>query len=434
MPAEPVLKAIDDSADEMVEFAAELIRVPTVNPPGEEYRRCADLIGRRMTALGFQVERFVPTDRPEHTADHPRVNVIGTLSDGVRRPCVHFNGHFDVVPPGVGWTVDPYGGLIRDGRLHGRGSADMKSGLAAAIYAAAALHRVGATASGTVEVSATVDEESGGFAGVAHLAQIGRIAADRTDYVIIPEPFGPNRISLGHRGVYWFKITAHGQTGHGGMPHLGRSAIDDLSVLLGMLRDELAPRLRERRTAMPVVPDEARCGSINVNSLVGGQVGSGTAEAGDPGASRTWVAQTPCVADHAEAVIDRRFLAEEALSEVRGEIVALLDRAMREDPGRRYELCDLMVVQPVLTPADSPLVRALERAVSHVVGRPAELVASPGTYDQKHVVRIGGVEHCVAYGPGELEQAHQPNESCAVDDIVTSARVMALSAAELLTQ
>ena len=80
----------------------------------------------------------------------------------------------------------------------------------------------------------------------------------------------------------------------------------------------------------------------------------------------------------------------------------------------------------------SPLVRALEGAIREVTGRPTQLVASPGTYDQKHVVRIGGVQHCVAYGPGELEQAHQPDESCAIDDIVASARVMALAALDLL--
>lgn len=434
-----ILAVIDAKAEEMVEFAAELVRIPTINPPGRSYRRCARLIADRMRALGFDVETSEPAERPEHTAEHPRVNVVGTVAQGSPRPCIHFNGHIDVVPPGSGWTVDPFGGVIKDGRLYGRGSADMKAGLAAALYAAHAVHEAGAIRSGKVEVSATVDEESGGFAGVAHLAEVGRISADRTDHVIIPEPFGPRGISLGHRGVYWFKVTAHGRTAHGSMPHLGQSAIDDLAALVELIRNELGPKIAQRTTKMPVVPHAARSGSINVNSIVGGQAGNeatpapeGSARAEGTVETDVVPTQTPCVADHAEAVFDRRFLAEETFEEVRAEIEGIIAQAVREKSGRRYELTDLMVVHPTLTAESSPLVGALKRSIEQVVQRPAKLVASPGTYDQKHVVGIAGVTNCVAYGPGELEQAHQPDESCAVADIVNSAKVMALTAVDLL--
>jgi len=418
---ERVLALLDEAAEEVVDFAARLIRFPTVNPPGAGYRDCAEFIGQRLTSLGFHVEFIEPRGRPEHTAEHPRVNVLGSLVGDRSGPCIHLNGHFDVVPPGDGWTVDPFGGVIRDGRLFGRGAADMKAGLAAAIFAATAIRRAGADVPGTIEVSATVDEESGGFAGVAHLAEIGRIARDRTDYVIIPEPFGVERICLGHRGVYWFRVTARGRTGHGSMPFLGHSAIDDLAVVLSRVREELAPAVAQRISAMPVVPARARTGSINVNSVEGGQSGASD----DP----CW--QTPCVADRAEAVFDRRFSIEEDFESVRLEMEKLLDALQAEDAERHYELEDLMVAEPNMTPEESPLVAALRGAVQTVLGRDAELVASPGTYDQKHVRRIAGVEHCVAYGPGKLEQAHQPDESCAIDDIVTSARVMALAMLEL---
>jgi len=422
--AKRLLGEAEAAGEEMVAFAAELIRIPTVNPPGSEYRRCAETIGRRMVDLGFDVEYLEATERPEHSAEYPRVNVIGTIAGGGEGRCVHLNGHFDVVPPGDGWTVDPFGGLLRDGRLYGRGSADMKSGLAAALYAAAAFKRAGIEFPGSIEVSGTVDEESGGFAGVGHLAESGRVHHARTDYVIIPEPFGIDGISLGHRGVYWFKITAKGRTGHGSMPFLGRSAIDDLGAVLTRVREQLAPQFEHLRTTMPITPDRARLGSINVNSILGGQW--------DADSNPEAPVQTPCVADHAEAVFDRRFLVEERFEEVRGQISSLLADLEEEDPERRYELTDLMVVEPTMTPPESPLVRALERSVRTIVGHDARLVASPGTYDQKHVARIAGIEHCVAYGPGELEQAHQPDESCAVEDIVTSAKIMALAALELV--
>ena len=141
--------------------------------------------------------------------------------------------------------------------------------------------------------------------------------------------------------------------------------------------------------------------------------------------------QTPCVADRCRAVFDRRFLMEEGFSRARAEIRALLEGMGARLPGFRYDLRDLMVVHPTLAPADSPLVESLERNVASVLGRKATLVASPGTYDQKHVARIAGVEHCVAYGPGILELAHQPDEWCAIDDLLNATRVLALTLLDL---
>ncbi len=413
-----ILQEVENARDEMVDFAAELIRIPTVNPPGDLYLECAELIGRKLTELDYGVDYVMADKSAEHTDDHPRVNVVGIRPGRELRPLVHLNGHFDVVPAGEGWTVDPFGGEVQGGRLYGRGSADMKAGLAAAIFAAEAIRRAGVELAGTIEVSGTVDEESGGFAGVAHLTEIGRISWRRTDHVIIPEPLDVDRICLGHRGVYWFKVTSRGRIGHGSMPFLGVNAIEQMGPVLEAIRTSLAPSLEDRVTAMPVVPAAARRGSINVNAIVGGQAGEAT--------------QTPCVADRCEAIFDRRFLLEEGFESARDEVVQLLDELSARDPQRSYELEDLMVVHPTLTPAEDPLVRSLARSIETVLGKPPELVASPGTYDHKHVARIAGLSSCVAYGPGRLEQAHQPDEWCAVDDMVASAKVMALTLLELL--
>ena len=413
-----VLREVESAAEEIVDFAAELIRLPTVNPPGEAYEVCARLIGDRLTAGGFEVEYLTAGDRPEHTTAHPRMNVVGGRTGRGARPLLHLNGHFDVVPPGAGWTVDPFGGVVRDGRLYGRGSADMKAGLAAALYAAEAVRRAGVELSGTVEVSGTVDEESGGLAGMAWLAEQGRVAADRTDYVIIPEPFGVDRICLGHRGVHWFDMMTLGRTAHGSMPFLGDSAIDQMSHVLDAVRDELVPALEQRTTAVPVVPEAARRATINVNAIAGGQSGA------EP--------QTPCVADRCSATFDRRFLVEEGYDAARAETLALLERVAGRVPGFRYEIADRLVVHPVQTQSDTPLVRALRAAVVEVTGHEAALVASPGTYDHKHVTQIAGVKQCVAYGPGRLELAHQPDEWCAVDDLVRATQVMALAIVRLV--
>ncbi|MBA3886723.1 MAG: acetylornithine deacetylase/succinyl-diaminopimelate desuccinylase family protein [Acidobacteria bacterium] len=421
MPSAPiidrVLAAVDDAADELVAFTSDLIRVPTVNPPGEAYEECARVIGDRLAACGFEVEYHAADGRPEHTAAHPRVNVVGLRRGRSLRPAVHLNGHFDVVPAGAGWTMEPFGGTVRDGRVYGRGACDMKAGIAASVYAAEAIRRAGVDLHGSVEVSGTVDEESGGFAGVAWLAERKRLSAERQDFVIIPEPLNVDRICIGHRGVYWFEVTTHGRIGHGSMPFLGVSAIEHMGVILDAIRRDLMPRLGARTTGVPVVPDAARHATLNINGIMGGQPVDGI--------------QTPCVADLCRAVFDRRFLLEEGFDQTKAEIQALLESAAASTPRLAYELRDLMVVHPVRTPHGSPLVGSLERSVQRVLGRPATQIASPGTYDHKHIDRIAGIPNCVAYGPGILDLAHQPDEWCGIDDLVNATKVLALSILEL---
>lgn len=417
-PADKLLAEVERARDELVDFAAELIRIPTVNPPGACYRDCAEAIGRRLGGWGMEVEYVEAQGRPEHTQTHPRVNVVGRLPGAEPRPCIHLSGHFDVVPPGDGWSVDPFGGVVREGRLYGRGASDMKSGIAAAALAVEAVRRSGLRLRGPVELSGTVDEESGGFAGVAHLCRTGHISADRTDFVIIPEPFGPDRVCVGHKGVYWFDVIAHGEVAHGSMPHLGRSAIEDMAALVDAVREHLAPRLTTRTSDMRVVPPEAARASINVNAMWGGQPEG--------------VDQSPCVADRCVATFDRRFVESESIEDVRAEILEVVSSVEAAEPGRRFTVEDRLVVSPVRAPEGSPLIRALDDAIRRVRGGSAQLVASPGTYDQKHVAKIAGVEPCVAYGPGPLELAHRPDESCAIDDLVAAAQVMALTIVDLV--
>jgi succinyl-diaminopimelate desuccinylase len=293
----------------------------------------------------------------------------------------------------------------------------MKAGIAAAVFAAEALERAGVHIPGTLEISGTVDEESGGFAGVAHLATIRRIDKTRTKFVIIPEPLNADRICVGHRGVYWFELTTKGRIAHGSMPFLGVSAIEGMTEVVSAIHRELEPALGGRVTAMPVVPEAARRATINVNAIEGGQRVDGM--------------QTPCVADRCRAVFDRRFLIEEGFASTRDEVAALIARALARMPGIEYELRDLMVVDPVRTPDSSPLIGALDAAIRRVLGSDATLVASPGTYDQKHIAGIAGIPDCVAYGPGELEMAHQPDESCAIVDLISATKVIALATLDL---
>jgi succinyl-diaminopimelate desuccinylase len=242
-------------------------------------------------------------------------------------------------------------------------------------------------------------------------------------HVIIPEPLDKDRICLGHRGVWWAEIETKGHIAHGSMPFLGDCAVRHMGAVLAEMEATLFPLLEGRRTDMPVVPDGARRPTLNLNAIHGGEPVQADDYTGLP---------APCVPDRCRIVIDRRFLIEEDLAAVKAEVTALLERVKARRPGFAYELRDLFEVHPVMADREAPVVRATARAVERVLGRPPAYVASPGTYDQKHIDRIGRLRDCIAYGPGVLTLAHQPDEWVGIDDMVQSAQVMALALADLL--
>jgi succinyl-diaminopimelate desuccinylase len=420
-----LLASIDAREAEMVELTQALIRIPSVNPPGEGYRDCAELLGRRLAPRGFQIEYLRAEGVRGDTDRYPRWNVVARREGGSSGPCVHFNGHIDVVAPGEGWTRPPFEARIENGRVYGRGACDMKGGLAAAVVAVEALIDSGAPLPGAIEISGTGDEESGGLGGVAWLAERGWFSKPRVDHVIIPEPLNVDRVCVGHRGVWWGEIETKGRIAHGSMPFLGDSAIRHMAAVLEAFEHELYPALGSQPTAMPVEPPGARTPTLNINSLHGGQpdVAPGDAAA----------LPAPLVADACRLVFDRRLLIEEDLGEVKAKMRALLDGLVQGRPGFRYSLRDLLEVRPSMTEPDRPVVRATAAAVRKVLGREPALICSPGTYDQKHIDRIGHLRDCVAYGPGILDLAHQPDEYVEIADMTASAKVMALAAYSLLT-
>jgi len=419
---ENVLREIEAREDEIVALTQDLIRFPTINPPGEAYQPCAEFLGARLKRRGFEVEYVRAEGAPGDSDKYPRINVVARREGKRPGPCVHFNGHLDVVQTGAGWTLDPFAGIVKDGKVYGRGACDMKGGLAAAIVAVEALIDSGLELPGALEISGTVDEESGGYGGVAYLAERGWFSNPRVDHVIIPEPLNVDRVCIGHRGVWWAEIETLGRIAHGSMPFLGDSAIRHMTAVLEKFEHELYPALAARHSDMPVVPDGARQSTMNINSVHGGEAESFE---GLP---------APCVADSCRMVIDRRFLIEEALSSVQAEVKDILDRLARDRPGFRYKMRDLFSVQPTMADRNGPVASATAQAVQDVLGREAKIVCSPGTYDQKHVDRIGKLKDCIAYGPGVLDLAHRPDEWVGINDMVDSAKVMALAAVNLLTR
>ena len=205
------------------------------------------------------------------------------------------------------------------------------------------------------------------------------------------------------------------------MPFLGDNAIRHMGAVLEAFERDLFPALDRKQTRMPVVPEGARRSTMNINSVHGGQTDDYF-----PGLP------SPNVPDSCKLVIDRRFLIEEKLDEVKGEVSAILERLKRERPRFDYSMRDLMEVLPLMTERDAPVPTALAEGIRDVFGKEPDYVISPGTYDQKHVSRIGHLHDCVAYGPGILDLAHRPDEWVGITDMVESAKVMAVGLDVLL--
>ncbi len=415
--------AIDAKRDDLIALTQDLIRIPTLNPPGQDYLAICEYLDRRLSAHGFETQMIRARGTPGDSEKYPRWNIIARR-EGVRSgECVHFNSHTDVVEVGAGWTFDPFGAEISDGKIYGRGTCDMKGGLAASIIAAEAFIETHPDFEGAIEISGTADEESGGYGGVAYLAEQGFFNPTKVQHVIIPEPLHKDRICLGHRGGWWAEIETKGEIAHGSMPFLGDCAVRHMGAVLHEFEDKLFPAMAARRTDMPVVPEGARSSTMNINSIHGGQAEQAEDFDGLP---------AHCVPDSCRIVIDRRFLAEEPLDQVRNEVTDLLEglRASRLDFD--YTLTELNAVLPSMTDREAPVVQTVSRAIQDVMGKAAEYVASPGTYDQKHIDRIGKLKNCIAYGPGILELAHKPDEYIGIDDMMDSAKVMAAALESLL--
>ena len=412
-----VLLAVDELAEELVEFLRELVRIPTENPPGRNYPECARAIGRKMEQAGCAVEYVqAPPELLAELAPQgqglPRPNVVGRFPGARERPCLHLTGHYDVVPAGEGWSMDPYAAQLVEGRVYGRGAADQKSGIAAQLFALKALQRCGCRPSGSLVLSATPDEETGGFAGLGYLVRQGLIARGNTDFVVITECLDHDRICLGHRGALWLELETRGRQSHGSMPMLGVNAIEKMLAVLGRIQEDIRPGLG-RESTHPVMPAACRRSSLTVTMI---QAGS----------------KVNTVPARCTAALDWRLIPEQSVAGARAELEALRERMRRDDPDLQLEIRELLSVEPTLVPADTAVVRAFQEAGKEVLGREPGFSVSPGSDDQKFVVQQAGLEQCIVYGPGPLEAAHQADEYQPVADLKKATAVLALAAARLL--
>ena len=391
--------------DELVAFTQALVRTPSVVRPGDpnaSERRVAELVARRLREAGLSVTRQAAAPR--------RPNVIGLWTGQGPGPCLMFEGHTDVVTPGdpAEWTDHPFSGRLRDGRLYGRGAADMKGGLAAGIMATVAIARAGVRLPGRILVGALADEETD-MLGVKRFLR-SRFAR-QVDAAIICEP-QQNELCLEQKGVAWVKVIVRGKMAHGCMPEAGANPVAGLAWMAEAARGLEAGYRR-------VLGRNRLLGDASVTPTI-----VRSPLAGEP--------QRNVIPSAAEMMLDVRLIPGLTPTRVLRDLRALCARLAQLRHGLRARL---EVVEPprpsTRLERRAPIARAVARAYREVVGRPPTFGGVPGTTDGTLLMARGRIP-CVVFGPGSRTIPHQVNEYVEVEALVEAARVYAVAAVHFL--
>lgn len=392
---------------DLVAFLQKLIRLRTVNPPGENYGPITSLLAAELRALGLQVRRVpIPRRLQQQTQpdqlDYPRYNVIGFLDAGAKKT-IHFNAHYDVVPVSGNWRHgDAFSGAVDAGWIYGRGTADMKGSIASLILALRALRATSSRRALDVEVSFTADEETDSALGAGWVVEHGGV---RPDYALVLEGGEGRMVCCGHNGVVWLEVTVHGRAAHGSTPEAGVNALENAARLVLALRDRHAPELAKRGFGTP--DGETRRPTLNIGGVFG---------SGQGGKINT----VPALARFS---IDRRVPPNETVADAERELRAFLAAAAKEIPGCKITVAKVSENHSCFATPDHGFARALAAHVARERRCRPIFGCSTGFNDMHFFAHHLSVP-TLGYGPGG-EQCHAVDERASVKELLASARIYA---------
>ncbi len=385
----------------MATLLAELVAIPTENPPGKNYRACADLLENRLRRMGLECERLEVGDSKEGTGDGP-VCLVASYGRGER--VLYFHGHYDVVPAQSGEQFQP---MRNEHFLFGRGSSDMKGGIVAMLYAILALKECGAELNGRIALTLVPNEETGGEGGSAWLAAQGRLGRGGIGMLLAEPTSGV--VWNANRGAISLRVRVLGKSAHVGLQHQGENAFERMVQVVTRLQ-ELKQAVEQRSTSYNIGADQARHSIL----MLGGQSGGG--------------ANFNVVPEECWFTVDRRINPEEDLAEEKSKLIAVLESCKRDGVTLEWEI--LQEGQSSACREEEPLGEALARSVQAITGEAPRFEMCPGLLEIRFYAAQGVPAY--AYGPGLLSVAHGPNEYVDLRNVIDSAAVYALAALEVL--
>ncbi len=401
---EQLRASVANHRDAMAELTAKLVGIDTENPPGRGYKKCLNIIGDALEALGF-VSRIEPVPGGDVDSSHPRFWLRSGLGEGER--AVYFHGHVDVVPADDPSQFEP---RVTDDTIFGRGSTDMKGGLVSMIYAMKALSEAGVALDGQVALRIVPDEETGGALGSRALTELGQLVGDDAVAMFTAEPTG-GTVWHASRGAITCRITVKGRPSHVGLQYRGVNAFEKmLEVAAALIR--LKDEVEQRVTSYPLEPEQARHSIL----MMGGETSGG----------RNFNVVPECFT----FTVDRRINPEEDFGTERQRLLEVV-RSAAESVEVDVDLDVFQEARPAGVSETHPAAGSLARAIEDVRGTPARFELCPGILEIRFYAELG--VPAFAYGPGLLSVAHGPKEFVKRRDLEDVAVVYALTAARLLS-
>ena len=392
-------KALEGEKESILAFSRDLIEIDTENPPGNRYGHCVERIGAELDRLEL---RYEVHEAPGYTA-LPRYNLLSFY--GEPGPTLYFHGHYDVVPA---QSRELFNARVEGGRLYGRGSADMKAGLAAMIYATYLLKKEQISLNGRIGLCIVADEETGGQGGSRYLDEIGLLGQDAVA-MLTPEPTS-GIIWNANRGAVTLKITVKGKAAHVGLQHQGVNAFDQMIEVVNALH-RLKAEVEQQKSGYRILPEAAAHSIL----MLGGRVEGGT--------------NFNVVPERCSFTLERRFNPEEDLQTEKERLMRVLEQLQRD--GIELEIEILQEGASSGTPETHPIAAIIAATAAAVTGTRPSFEMCPGILENRWYARKG--IPAFAYGPGFLELAHGPNESVKIEHIYQHTLYYALVATRILT-
>jgi succinyl-diaminopimelate desuccinylase len=403
---------IEEHQEEMINFLKKIVQVPSDNPAGDCYPIAA-FLHQQLQGLGFEAVSLLEVEKEEVKAAGmiSLANVLSTTEFGNGEgTSIVLNAHGDVVPPGLGWSVDPYGGEVIHGRMYGRGVAVSKSDIAAYSYAVLALKQanISQPLQGKIDLAFTFDEETGGELGPKRLLDQGSISPDQA----IAAGFTYSAVNA-HNGCLHFEVKTTGKSAHAALPHTGIDALEATTKILNALYD-YRQTLASIKSSVP---------GIDHPTLVVGLISGGI--------------NTNVVPDECTIRVDRRLIPGEDGVKAEAEFRNVVEEAVKDVKGLKIEIRKILHAEsfgPV--PKDSPLIAALSANWQLLMKEKGELTINgvPIYADARHFYEKGIPTIMFGVGPKRLEEAngHRADENIRLDDLVDATKIIACTLYDLL--
>jgi len=390
--------------DEMAALLAELVSVPTENPPGRNYRTCAGLLEEKVRHAGLTCERheFPASPAPADASDETAVSLMASFGSGTRT--LYFHGHYDVVPAQSPEQFQP---MRKEHFLFGRGSCDMKGGIVAMLFAVRALKECGVELGGRIALALVPDEETGGARGSAWLAREEKLGRNAIG-MLLPEPTS-GVVWNANRGAISLRISVLGKSAHVGLQHRGENAFEQMLRVVERLQ-ELKKEVEQRKTTYTIGAEVSR----NSILMLGGESGGG--------------ANFNIVPEQCWFTVDRRINPEEDFDAEKDRLIMVLEECRRD--GIRLEWQILQEGRAGACSANERLGRTLAQSVQAISGEAPRFEMCPGLLEIRFYAALGIPAY--AYGPGLLSVAHGPQEYVDLRKLRDCAAIYALTAIEML--